>query len=162
MSQTILVTGGAGFIGANVARALLAHGDRVVIVDNFNDYYDPKLKEARVKHLLSEFKPTIVRADIGDRAAMEKIFQSHRFDKICHLAAQAGVRYSMENPHTYVQTNVAGTLNLLELTRQHGKAPFIFASSSSVYGRYEKFPLPKMTRSTSQSRSTAQPSAPGN
>lgn len=141
MPQTILVTGGAGFIGAHVARALLTRGDQVVVVDNFNDYYDPKLKEARVKQLLGEFRPTIVRADICDRAAMEAVFQHHRFDKICHLAAQAGVRYSMENPHAYVQTNVVGMLNLLELDRQYGNPPFIFSSSSSVYGRNEKIPF---------------------
>lgn len=141
MGQSILVTGGAGFIGANVARALLVRGDRVVIVDNFNTYYDPALKEARIKNLVGEFKPEIVRADITDQAAMKKVFQKHQFDRICHLAAQAGVRYSMENPHAYVQTNVAGTLNLLEMARQHGKPPFIFASSSSVYGRNEKIPF---------------------
>ncbi len=137
----ILVTGGAGFIGAHVARTLLARGDEVVVVDNFNNYYDPRLKEARVKHLLGEFSPPVVRADISDHAAMAEVFQQHRFDKICHLAAQAGVRYSMENPYAYAQTNVVGTLNLLELVRQHGNPPFIFASSSSVYGRNEKIPF---------------------
>ena len=138
---TILVTGGAGFIGAHVSRALLSRGDRVVVVDNFNPYYDPALKEARVKSLLSEFTPTVVRADLTDRSAMEKIFRDYAINKICHLAAQAGVRYSLENPRLYVESNVLGTLTLLEVSRRHGNPPFIFASSSSVYGENVKVPF---------------------
>ncbi|MDD5110064.1 MAG: SDR family NAD(P)-dependent oxidoreductase [Patescibacteria group bacterium] len=137
----ILVTGGAGFIGSAVSRALLQRGDAVVIVDNFNDYYDPALKEARVQHLLNEFKPEIIRADIADQKTLAQVFKQHRFDRICHLAAQAGVRYSLENPHVYSQTNVVGTLNLLELARNHGNPPFVFASSSSVYGGNVKLPF---------------------
>ena len=137
----ILLTGGAGFIGSAVGRALLSRGDEVVVFDNLNDYYDQSLKEGRVKHLLAEFEPTIVHADIADRAAMEKIFRDRRFDAICHLAAQAGVRYSLKNPFVYAQSNVVGTLTLLELARLNGNPPFIYASSSSVYGANDKVPF---------------------
>ncbi|MDO8559762.1 MAG: GDP-mannose 4,6-dehydratase [bacterium] len=137
----ILLTGGAGFIGSAVGRTLLIRGDQIVIVDNFNNYYDPTLKEARVRHFLSEFKPVIVRADIADRDVMGRIFSEYRFDRVCHLAAQAGVRYSLENPFVYAQSNVVGTLTLLELARLNGNVPFIYASSSSVYGANDKLPF---------------------
>ena len=138
---TVLVTGGAGFIGAHVARLLLRRGDRVVVLDNFNDYYDPALKEARVAQLLGEFHPTIVRADLSDAQAVAQLFAEHQFDAVCHLAAQAGVRYSITNPRAYVQSNVVGTLNVLEQVRTHGKPYLVFASSSSVYGDNAKVPF---------------------
>ncbi|MBU0666403.1 MAG: SDR family NAD(P)-dependent oxidoreductase [Nanoarchaeota archaeon] len=134
----ILVTGGAGFIGFHVSKALVARGDEVVIVDNFNDYYDVGLKEARAKEL---FGATIIRADISDYKTMNKIFETHSFDKVCHLAAQAGVRYSVTNPFVYERSNILGTLNLLELCRNHGVKDFVFASSSSVYGNNKKLPF---------------------
>lgn len=132
--QTILVTGGAGFIGAHVARKLLRLGLTVIIVDNFNKYYDPTLKKARIKNLLAGFKPIIYRANIADYKAMEKIFKRHRITTVCHLAAQAGVRYSLSDPLVYEQSNVRGSLNLLELARLNKVKNFVFASSSSVYG----------------------------
>lgn len=137
----ILITGGAGFIGSAVAEALLARGDAVVIVDNFNAYYDPALKEARIHHLFAPFDPLIVRADITDQNPLEKLFREQRFDRVCHLAAQAGVRYSLDNPYIYAQSNVVGTLNLLELARAWGNIPFVYASSSSVYGGNTKTPF---------------------
>ena len=142
--KKILVTGGAGFIGSHVVYALLQRGDKVVIVDNFNDYYDVKLKEDRIKKIKSldtKKRLTVVRADITDYKVMERIFKKHKFDKICHLAAQAGVRYSLENPFAYEQANNIGTLNLLELCRHNKVKDFIYASSSSVYGGNKKIPF---------------------
>ena len=129
---TILVTGVAGFIGSSTAHKLFERGDTVVGVDNFNSYYDPTLKRARAKRL--EGKATIHEADITDLDAMKKIFSAHKIDKVCHLAAQAGVRYSLENPFAYEHANNLGTLNLLEICRHGGIKSFIYASSSSVYG----------------------------
>ena len=131
---TILVTGGAGFIGAHVAQRLLRQGFNVVIVDNFNKYYSPALKAARVKNLLAGYAPKIYRTDISNYRAVEKIFKAHKISTICHLAAQAGVRYSLSDPLVYEQSNVRGSLNLLELARLNKVKNFIFASSSSVYG----------------------------
>lgn len=138
----ILVTGGAGFIGAHVAKKLLASGYEVVIVDNLNDYYDPQLKNARLKLMLDAagLKYKFIKADIRDRDCLEKIFQEHRFDAICHLAAQAGVRWSLTNPWIYAETNVSGTVNILELARKYGIKKIVLASSSSVYGNNEKTP----------------------
>ncbi len=133
--KTILITGGAGFIGAHVAKKLLERGDRVVVVDNFNDYYDPKLKRDRVAKLLGGFDNLeLVEADIADYKKVEEIFKNKKIDKVCHLAAQAGVRYSLEKPFIYADTNYIGTLNLLELCRHYDVKDFIYASSSSVYG----------------------------
>ena len=142
----ILLTGGAGFIGSAVAKKLLARGDEVVIIDNFNDYYDPKLKENRIKIYLavgenSNPRLQVVRADIIDLPVLREIFEKNKFDKICHLAAQAGVRYSLANPFIYERVNVLGTLNLLELAREHKVQDFIYASSSSVYGGNTKVPF---------------------
>jgi UDP-glucuronate 4-epimerase len=135
----ILVTGSAGFIGAHVVKELTARGDEVVGIDNYNDYYDQKLKRDRVNFL----RPNIVEyeIDIADKEAVSKVFENHRFDAICHLAAQAGVRYSLENPDIYISANIIGTHNLLEQCRLHGIKKFIFASSSSVYGGNEKIPF---------------------
>jgi UDP-glucuronate 4-epimerase len=136
---TILVTGIAGFIGSSTAHKLAERGDTVVGVDNFNSYYDPTLKRARAKRL--EGKATIHEADITDLEAMKKVFSKHKIDKVCHLAAQAGVRYSLENPFAYEHANNIGTLNLLEICRHSGIKSFIYASSSSVYGGNTKTPF---------------------
>jgi len=148
----ILVTGGAGFIGFHVARALAMRGDEVVAIDNFNDYYDMGLKKARAAELEKIGKGEkhdgknineilMVKVDISDYAAMEKLFKKHKFDKICHLAAQAGVRYSLEKPFVYEKSNILGTLVLLELARHNRIKDFVFASSSSVYGNNKKTPF---------------------
>ena len=136
----ILVTGGAGFIGSHVAKKLLEKGDEVVIVDNFNSYYSPKLKEARIERLLKGFPVKVYRADISNFEALELVFAEHKFDKICHLAAQAGVRYSIEKPEAYGFSNLTGTLNLLRLAEKYKVKNFVFASSSSVYGLNKEFP----------------------
>jgi len=141
MSKTILVTGGAGFIGFHVAKALLDRGDEVILVDNFSDYYDVKLKEDRIKQIEGHENLVVVRVDISDYKEIEKLFKKYKFDQICHLAAQAGVRYSLENPFAYEKANCLGTLNLLELCRHNGVKDFIFSSSSSVYGGNKKIPF---------------------
>ncbi|MBU4331836.1 SDR family NAD(P)-dependent oxidoreductase [Patescibacteria group bacterium] len=139
-NNTILVTGGAGFIGYHVTKKLLDQGHRVVVVDNFNPYYDQNLKKARAMRLAIYPNCKIIRADIRDVEEMRRIFQQYRFDKIVHLAAQAGVRYSLSHPLIYGSTNVQGTLNLLELARQFKVKNFVLASSSSVYGKVDEFP----------------------
>jgi UDP-glucuronate 4-epimerase len=135
-----LVTGAAGFIGYHVARQLLERGDRVVGLDNLNDYYDPTLKQAR----LAELEPfegwTFERLDLADREGMESLFERYEFDRVIHLAAQAGVRYSIENPHAYGQSNLVGFLNILEGCRQQEVAHLTYASTSSVYGANEVYP----------------------
>lgn len=146
----ILLTGGAGFIGFHAAKILLARGDKIIIVDNFNDYYDPAIKEDRIKELEKEFDNLqVIRADITDYDSLEKIFKKNKFDKICHLAAQAGVRYSLENPFIYEKSNYLGTLNLLELCRHYQVNDFVFASSSSVYGDNKKLPFAEIDRTDS-------------
>jgi len=130
----ILVTGAAGFIGFHLAARLLDRGDTVVGLDNMNAYYDVRLKEARLARLEEREGFEFARADLADRAAMEKVFGAGRFDAIVNLAAQAGVRYSVENPHAYVESNVVGFLNVLEGARKHGTGHLVFASTSSVYG----------------------------
>ncbi len=145
----ILVTGGAGFIGAHLAKKLIEQNNRLVIIDNLNDYYEPKLKRDRLKILLKGKKFKFYKADISHKAALGKIFKKHKFDYICHLAAQAGVRYSLTNPDAYEKSNVLGTLNLLELARQFKVKKFIFASSSSVYGQNSKRPFRETDRTDS-------------
>ena len=113
----ILVTGVAGFIGSHVAQALLGRGDEVVGIDNLNDYYDVKLKEDRLKQVVGD-QCTFIKADFADRKAMEEVFSKHKFDVICHLGAQAGVRYSIDNPFAYEEANLRGTLNLFELAKR--------------------------------------------
>ncbi|MBN1792147.1 NAD-dependent epimerase [Candidatus Woesearchaeota archaeon] len=137
----ILVTGAAGFIGFHVSQALLARGDDVVGIDSLNDYYDVNLKKARLTELLGKKGFAFVEKDLADKEAMEAVFKEHKPDKICHLAAQAGVRYSLENPFAYEHTNIHGTLVLLEMCRHHGVKDFIYASSSSVYGNNKKVPF---------------------
>ena len=132
--KRFLVTGAAGFIGANVAGALLAAGHDVVGVDNLNDYYDPTLKRHRLQALLAQAAFTFVEGDLADPAVISRIFQQGPFPIVVHLAAQAGVRYSLENPGAYIQSNIVGFQNLLEACRTKPPEHFVFASSSSVYG----------------------------
>ncbi len=142
----ILVTGGAGFIGSHTVKKLIKLGHQVVIVDNFNDYYDPQLKEDRIKIFLKGLKFKLYRLDIADYKKLEKVFKKERFDKIIHLAAQAGVRYSLTHPFVYERSNILGTLNLLELCRHYKVRDFIFASTSSVYGNSRQFPCREDSR----------------
>ncbi len=137
----ILVTGAAGFIGYHVASALLERGDRVTGLDNLNPYYDPRLKEARLSRLEGRPGFAFVRMDLEDREGMERLFSESGFTHVIHLAAQAGVRYSLENPHAYVDTNVVGTLNVLEGCRHHPVEHLVYASSSSVYGLNTAMPF---------------------
>ena len=137
--KRILVTGTAGFIGAWTARALLERGDRVVGLDCYSPYYDVRLKRDRVKALIPSVK--IHEVDLADRSALARVFRGPPIDAICHLAAQAGVRYSLQNPFAYESANNLGTLNLLEAARERGVRSFIYASSSSVYGANKKIPF---------------------
>jgi UDP-glucuronate 4-epimerase len=130
--MTILVTGAAGFIGAYVCRALKDRGDAVVGLDNYNDYYDPQLKRDRVAALCADVD--ISTLDLTDRAGLDALFDEVRPARVVHLAAQAGVRYSLTNPHAYVDSNLAGFANMLELCRHRGVQHLVYASSSSVYG----------------------------
>ncbi len=139
--QAILVTGAAGFIGFHVARQLLAEGREVVGLDNLNDYYDPALKRARLGVLQGDRRFAFVQADLADRSAMAALFARHCFATVVHLAAQAGVRYSIDNPHTYVDSNLQGFLNVLEGCRHNGCRHLVYASSSSVYGANTKMPF---------------------
>ena len=137
----VLVTGGAGFIGSHTAKKLIELGYEVVIVDDFNGYYDPELKEARIKELLKDLEFKLYNTDICNFTGLKKIFKGHKIDIICHHAAQAGVRYSLQNPFAYEEINLKGTLNLLELAKEFSIEGFIFASSSSVYGANKKIPF---------------------
>ncbi|MGB1479176.1 MAG: NAD-dependent epimerase/dehydratase family protein, partial [Marinobacter salsuginis] len=137
----ILVTGTAGFIGSHLAHRLLDRGDEVIGVDNVNDYYDVNLKEARLKRLTDKAGYTEVRQDVADRAAMEALFAEHKPERVVHLAAQAGVRYSIENPHAYVDANLVGFMNILEGCRHNKVKHLVYASSSSVYGANETMPF---------------------
>jgi len=141
MTEKILVTGAAGFIGFHVAARLLQTGRDVVGLDCVNDYYDPALKEARLAILQREPRFGFVRHNLSDRAAIKKLFAEHRFPVVIHLAAQAGVRYSIENPHAYIDANLEGFANVLEGCRHHGCRHLLFASSSSVYGANTKLPF---------------------
>ena len=136
----ILVTGGAGFIGCHLSKRLIELGHDVTIVDNFNQYYEPKLKRDRVKQLLKGLRFALREADITNPRQLDAIFRKRKIDAVCHLAAQAGVRYSIENPTAYVMANVVGTLNLLELSQKYRVKNFVFASSSSVYGDAKETP----------------------
>ena len=137
----VLITGGAGFIGFHVAQALLKRGDKVVIVDNFNDYYDPKLKYDRINQIKKEKNLKVYKTDISNYKKFERIFKKHKFDRVCHLAAQVGVRYSLKNPFLYQKCNDLGTLNILELIKKYNIKNFVYASSSSVYGDNKKIPF---------------------
>ena len=134
-----LVTGGAGFIGSHLVEALLNEGNQVSIIDDFNDYYDPKIKRLNISGFLDRVK--VIEGDIRDTDLVNSIFEEGKFDAIIHLAARAGVRPSIQAPKLYLTTNVDGTFNLLEACRQNGVKDFIFASSSSVYGVNPKVPF---------------------
>src|SRR3981081_3641041 len=138
----ILITGGAGFIGSHLVDRLLAEGGwRITVVDDFNDFYDPAIKRENVRARLSNPDYQLVEVDIRNQAALEQAFAGAAFDGIVHLAARAGVRPSLKEPRLYVETNINGTLNLLELARAHGVRQFVFGSSSSVYGLSTKVPF---------------------
>src|SRR6201996_2519547 len=139
--KTVLVTGAAGFIGFHVTQRLLAEGRHVVGIDSLNNYYDPRLKEARLEMLKAQPGFSFQKLDLADRAAMKDLFAEHRFPAVVHLAAQAGVRYSLENPHAYVDANLEGFINVLEGCRHNGCEHLLFASSSSVYGANTKLPF---------------------
>ena len=130
--MTVLVTGAAGFVGAYTCGALAARGERVVGLDNYNDYYDPQIKRDRVAALCPDIDIRAI--DLTDRAALEALFDEVRPERVVHLAAQAGVRYSLQNPYAYVDSNLVGFVNMLELCRHRGIAHLVYASSSSVYG----------------------------
>src|SRR5688572_24859849 len=141
--MTLLVTGAAGFIGSHVAMELLGRGEQVIGIDNLNDYYDPKLKQARLDRLKAAHGNafTFEKVDFGDQEALEAFAKPHRFDRIVHLGAQAGVRYSLVNPQAYVRANLMGQINMLELARHGEVGHFVYASSSSVYGGNETLPF---------------------
>jgi UDP-glucuronate 4-epimerase len=141
--MTVLVTGVAGFIGSSVARALLARGEAVVGIDNLNDYYDPSLKRARLERLSHDFgdRFRFDHLDFSDAGALSEAGRSSNFERIVHLGAQAGVRYSLANPQAYAQSNLVGHLNMLELARHRGSSHFVYASSSSVYGANKSLPF---------------------
>jgi UDP-glucuronate 4-epimerase len=145
MPSHILVTGGAGFIGSHLTRRLLGRGDRVTVLDDFNDFYDPARKRANLAPLLGEARYQdrcrLVEGDIRDEALVERLFAAGRFDGVVHLAARAGVRPSLSEPILYEEVNCICTLRLLEAARRHGPQKFVFGSSSSVYGINEKVPF---------------------
>ena len=137
----VLVTGAAGFIGMHVSQDLLNRGDEVVGLDNLNDYYEVSLKLARLARIQDRKGFTFLKADLADRAALESCFEKHRFDAVINLAAQAGVRYSLENPHAYIDSNIVGFMNVLECCRHHNIGHLVYASSSSVYGLNTSMPF---------------------
>ena len=137
----VLVTGAAGFIGMHVSKLLLGRGDEVVGIDNLNDYYDPKLKLARLEQLYSLPGFRFVKGDIADRQTIDQLFAAERPQRVVNLAAQAGVRYSLKNPYAYIQTNLVGFGNLLEACRHSAVEHFVYASSSSVYGANTHMPF---------------------
>ena len=139
--KTILVTGAAGFIGYHLSRRLLMRGYRVAGMDNLNDYYDPSLKRARLKQLTVFPEFSFTEGDLAREEATEALFAVTKPDVVVHLAAQAGVRYSIENPRAYIESNIVGFFNVLEAVRRHPVGHFLFASSSSVYGNREKTPF---------------------
>jgi len=154
-NKTILVTGAAGFIGYHLAVTLLKQGHQVIGLDNLNDYYAVQLKLDRLKQLgILEVKPgqmveskthgkqcQFIQLDLADRTELPKLFEDFQFDSVCNLAAQAGVRYSLENPMAYIDSNVVGFVNLMECMRHHGVKKLVYASSSSVYGMNDKMPF---------------------
>ena len=143
--KTILVTGVAGFIGSHVAKALIERGDKVIGVDNINEYYDPELKKKRLE-IFFDKNFIFYKEDISDLKAMEKIFSKHKIDQICHLAAQAGVRHSLTDPYTYLKSNIDGTTIIFEMARKFNVKDIVYASSSSVYGDNKKQPFSEKDR----------------
>ena len=145
----ILITGAAGFIGADLAQKLLSKGHSVIGLDNFNDYYDVSLKRARAAQIRAHSSAdrfTMIEADLVDRVAMANLFEDHQFDVVINLAAQAGVRYSIDNPQSYIDSNLVGFGNILEGCRQAQVPHLVFASSSSVYGENDSFPFKESDR----------------
>jgi UDP-glucuronate 4-epimerase len=139
--KTYLVTGAAGFIGFHVSRALLERGDRVIGLDNLNDYYDVSLKEARLGLLEDNEQFTFYKEDLANLDGLARVFADHSIQVVCNMAAQAGVRYSLLNPFAYQSSNMEGFLNLIHLSKEHEVENFVYASSSSVYGSNEKVPF---------------------
>jgi len=137
----LLVTGAAGFIGFHTAKLLLQRGDEVVGLDNLNDYYDPHLKAARLGQLEGRENFRFIKADLTDGEAIDRLFRDGKFQRVVHLAAQAGVRYSIQNPHVYVQSNITGFLNVIEGCRHSGIEHLVYASTSSVYGANSRLPF---------------------
>lgn len=132
--MNILITGGAGFIGSTLADKLLEKNNKIVVIDNFNDYYSPKLKEKNIKHNLDNKNYKLYRGDICDKNLLSKIFEENKIDIVVHIAASAGVRPSIENPLSYVKNNIEGTVNILEVMKRKNVKKIVFASSSSIYG----------------------------
>ena len=132
--MNILITGGAGFIGSTLADKLLEENNKIVVIDNFNDYYSPKLKEKNIKHNLDNKNYKLYRGDICDKNLLSKIFEENKIDVVVHIAASAGVRPSIENPLSYVKNNIEGTVNILEVMKRKNVQRIVFASSSSIYG----------------------------
>ena len=141
MNATYLLTGSAGFIGSNLALRLLKRGDKVIGIDNHNDYYDPDIKEARLARHANHPNYTHLRIDLADRQAIEAVFATHKPQRVVNLAAQAGVRYSIENPLAYIDSNIVGFAHILEGCRNHGVEHLVYASSSSVYGANTAMPF---------------------
>jgi len=141
MSRHVLVTGGAGFIGSHTTRRLVGRGDRVTILDDFNNFYAPALKWENARALVAGGDVDLIEGDIRDATLVDRLFAERQFDAVIHLAARAGVRPSLAEPILYEEVNCIGTLRLLEAARRHGPANFVFASSSSVYGINEKVPF---------------------
>jgi UDP-glucuronate 4-epimerase len=137
----VLITGAAGFIGSTLALRLLARGDTVIGIDNHNNYYDPYLKEARLARYADHSGYTHLRVDLGDREAIEDTFRVHKPRRVVNLAAQAGVRYSIDNPLAYIDSNIVGFAHILEGCRHHGVEHLVYASSSSVYGANTAMPF---------------------
>lgn len=140
-NMKVMVTGTAGFIGNHLAVRLLERGDEVIGIDNLNDYYDVSLKLARLERIKHHVNYTDIRADIADRVRMEELFEEYKPQRVVNLAAQAGVRYSIENPHAYIESNIVGFLNILEGCRHNNVEHLVYASSSSVYGANETMPF---------------------
>jgi UDP-glucuronate 4-epimerase len=145
-NRTIVVTGSAGFIGFHLSKKLLDMGEKVIGIDNLNNYYDVSLKRSRLDILKSQKNFVFYKKEIQDLEALEKIFKQHGVDLVCNLAAQAGVRYSLKDPFSYQKSNLEGFLNLLELARKYRIANFVYASSSSVYGNNQKIPFSEEDR----------------
>jgi UDP-glucuronate 4-epimerase len=142
----VLVTGAAGFVGSYVAAALALRGDIVIGIDNLNSYYDPQLKLDRLSQICASTNFSFIKMDISDRAAVETLFKQHEFEMVVHLAAQAGVRYSIDHPHDYIDANIVGFMNVLEGCRQSGVKHLVYASSSSVYGTNAPVPFSETDR----------------
>ncbi|MEA1959258.1 MAG: GDP-mannose 4,6-dehydratase, partial [Chloroflexota bacterium] len=139
--ESVLVTGGAGFIGSHLCERLLSRGVQVICLDNFDPYYSPEIKRDNISGLSGNGLFKLVEGDIRDKDKLIELFSAHRFESIVHLAARAGVRPSIQDPHIYQDVNIGGTINLLELCREFGINNFVFGSSSSVYGDSIKVPF---------------------